>query len=81
MKIFHVIDNRRFGALVGPSISFLRAMDLQMSTKATVIVYSYGYGYGLLAVSPESCALRELWKQQMPLDGSASAMVNYGRGF
>ena len=45
MKIFHVIDNRRFGALVGPSISFLRAMDLRMSTKATVIVYSYGYGY------------------------------------
>ena len=54
MKIFHVIDNRRFGALVGPSISFLRAMDLRMSTKATVIVYSYGYSYGASSGEPEN---------------------------
>ena len=68
MKIFHVIDNRRFGALVGPSISFLRAMDLRMSTKATVIVYSYGYGYGAYSGEPLNHALHAL-RLQLPLRG------------
>ena len=46
VKTLHVIDNRRFGAPIEPSISFIESYGL-----TDIYGYSYSYG-GLLAVSP-----------------------------
>ena len=68
-----IIGNRRFGAPIEPSISFIESYGL-----TDIYVYSYSYG-GLLAVSPESRALRSWASSGEPENHAPYGFVGFLR--